>query len=107
LAAFLARNPGLSHVAHCDGGIVGTALCGHDGRRGLIHHLVVSPAERRSGIGRALLVRGLAGLERAGIQKAHLLVFRTNEPGLAFWRAIGAEERTAIALFSIGTDHQA
>lgn len=103
LAAYLARNPAMSFVATHEGRIVGTVLCGHDGRRGLVHHLVVSPECRRHGLGRLLLRRGLSALRAAGIGKAHLLVFRTNAAGLAFWRSVGAEERTALALFSVGT----
>ena len=33
LAAFLARNPGLSDIALADGAIIATLLCGEDGRR--------------------------------------------------------------------------
>ena len=40
IEAFLLRNPSLSFKATIDGQLVGTILCGHDGRRGLIHHLV-------------------------------------------------------------------
>ena len=36
---YLNRNKGLSQIAVADGKIVGTVLAGHDGRRGLIHHL--------------------------------------------------------------------
>lgn len=103
IAAFLARNPGLSFVACERGDLVGTILCGHDGRRGLIHHLVVSPAQRRQGLGRALLGRALAGLRTAGIGKCHLMVFRTNAEGAAFWRRVGATERVELALFSLAT----
>jgi ribosomal protein S18 acetylase RimI-like enzyme len=104
LSAFLSRNPGLSFVALQNDQVVGTVLCGHDGRRGLVHHLVVSPSQQRRGIGRQLLQRGLAALHGAGIQKCHLLVFKSNAAGLAFWRAVGADERTSIALFSLSTD---
>jgi hypothetical protein len=34
-----------------------------------------------------------------------LLVFRSNETGLAFWRDIGAEERKNLALFSMVTNN--
>jgi ribosomal protein S18 acetylase RimI-like enzyme len=105
LAAFLARNPGLSLVALQEGKVVGTVLCGHDGRRGLIHHLVVSSSCRRKGVGRLLLSQSLSALGRAGIQKAHLLVFKSNASGLAFWRAVGAEERSSMALFSLVTEN--
>lgn len=101
--AFLARNPGSSFVAQADGKLIGTILCGHDGRRGLIHHLVTDSGYRRHGVGSALLKSGVAALRGAGIGKCHLLVFRSNEAGLAFWRAIGAEERNNLTLFSMMT----
>lgn len=101
---FLERNPGLSFVAEEKGRLVGTILCGHDGRRGLIHHLVTASTARRRGIGRELLRRGLRALHAQDIRKCHLFVFRTNAEGLAFWRAVRAGERHELALFSIGTD---
>ena len=51
---YLERNPGMSFVARDDGQIVGAALCGHDGRRGYLHHLAVAQSHRRRGIGTAL-----------------------------------------------------
>ncbi len=101
---YLRRNPGLSFVAQEGGELVGTILCGHDGRRGLIHHLVTAPAARRRGLGRGLLLAGLRGLRAQGIDKCHLMVFGDNEEGKAFWRAVHAAERTELALFSISTD---
>jgi hypothetical protein len=66
--------------------------------------------ERTEGVGlssadepHALLKRSLEALRREGIEKCHLLVFRTNEAGLAFWRKVGAEERRTLTLFSIMT----
>lgn len=103
IAAFLARNPGLSFVARDGGNLVGTILCGHDGRRGLIHHLVTAASHRRQGIGRALLRTGLAALREAGIAKCHLMVFRSNQEGLRFWRGVQAQERGELALFSLPT----
>jgi ribosomal protein S18 acetylase RimI-like enzyme len=105
LRAFLVRNPGLSFVATQGSALAGTILCGHDGRRGLIHHLVVAQGQRRHDLGRRLLHAGLGALREAGIQKCHLLVFRSNAAGLAFWRKVGADERTAVALFSISTEN--
>jgi GNAT superfamily N-acetyltransferase len=101
---FLARNPGLSFVAVQNGLTIGAILCGHDGRRGLIHHLVVADAERRRGVGRSLVQRSLAALRADGIDKCHLLVFRKNTEGHSFWGRIGAEERVSLGLFSMLTD---
>ena len=103
IARFLERNPGLSFVATDSDVVVGTILCGHDGRRGLIHHLAVASAHRRKGLGRTLVKEALAALRRDGIEKCHLLVFRQNSEGRAFWLRVGAEERTTLGLFSLPT----
>jgi ribosomal protein S18 acetylase RimI-like enzyme len=106
IAAFLQRNPGLSFVALDGDALVGTILCGHDGRRGLIHHLAVAPSYRRRGLGRELVRRVLEGLRGAGIEKCHLLVFDENAEGRAFWQRIGAEDRTTLGVFSLPTGAQ-
>jgi len=103
LCRFLERNPGLSFVAVVEGAVVGTILCGHDGRRGFIHHLAVALNHRRRGLGRALVERAVTALRSASIRKCHLLVFRANAEGLAFWQRIGAEDRVTLAIFSITT----
>ncbi len=38
---FLRRNPTTNFIAEEDGEIVGSILCGHDGRRGYIYHTAV------------------------------------------------------------------
>ena len=98
---YLSRNPGSSFVAYEGEALVGTILCGHDGRRGLIHHLVTAKEFRRRGLGRQLLRAGLQALGAQGINKCHLLVFQSNAEGLAFWRAVAATERKELALFSL------
>jgi len=103
ISAFLDRNSGLSFTAWDDNELVGTILCGHDGRRGLIHHLVVSPLMRRRGLGRALVSASLAALRAQGIAKCHLLVFADNAKGRAFWRGIGATPRDELTLYSCET----
>lgn len=76
LTVFLARNPALSAVAiAADGRLVGAVLCGHDGRRGTLHHLAVAPDWRGRGIARRLVAHGIAGFQAIGIpplQSVHL-----------------------------------
>lgn len=103
LEAFLARNPGTSFVAESAGCLSGTILVGHDGRRGLIHHLAVATDQRRTGLGRALVEAGLAALHAQGIGKCHLMVFADNAEGAAFWTAIGATRRAELDLYSLPT----
>lgn len=101
IGRYLERNAGLSFVAEHDGRLVGAVLCGHDGRRGFIHHLAVRPAARRRGIGTLLVRSCLAGLQAAGIQKCHLFVFGANEEAIAFWQATGWVRRDELALMSV------
>ena len=100
LQHFLERNPGLSWIAFRGERLVGAALCGHDGRRGYIHHLAVDSSERRAGIGQALVERCLSGLRGAGIEKCHVFVFRSNRFGELFWGPTGWERRDDVQMFS-------
>jgi ribosomal protein S18 acetylase RimI-like enzyme len=75
-ARYLARNPGLSFVAVVDEAIVGCVMCGHDGRRGYLQHLAVSPNYRRRGIGSALVDECLTHLATLGIVKCESKISR-------------------------------
>jgi ribosomal protein S18 acetylase RimI-like enzyme len=103
IAQFLRRNPGLSLVAHEDGGMVATLLCGHDGRRGTLYHLVVQESHRRSGLGRTLVRRCLSELRAVGILRCNLFTFRENASARGFWVRIGGEERTSLVAYSLPT----
>ena len=100
LTAFLIKNPGLNFIARENGSIVGTCLCGSDGRRGYLYHLAVDPAQRRKGIGRILAQKALQALALQGIQKCHIMVFGANELGLTFWKNEGWLTRPEIVLMS-------
>ncbi len=91
LGAYLERNPGLSCVAEENGALVGAALCGHDGRRGLIYHLGVATSARGRGVGRMLLQHCLDGWRAAGIKRAFILVATDNSLGREFWIRNGWE----------------
>ena len=97
MAEYLERNPGLSFVARDGGAIVGAVLCGHDGRRGYLHHLAVADSHRRQGIGRALVEKCISGLRAIGIPKCNIFVFAGNAEGKRFWKADGWIERSDLA----------
>lgn len=98
---YLERNPGLSFVAEVDGRIQGCAMCGHDGRRGYLQHVIVSPDHRRQGIAGQLVEQCLQGLEALGIEKCHLDVFKTNQAAAGYWAKRGWRLRDDIDRFSI------
>jgi N-acetylglutamate synthase len=89
IAAFLDRNPELSAVALVDATVVGAMLAGHDGRRGYLHHLAVTPTHRGRGIARALIDRALARLTALGIVKCNVFILADNVDGASFWRHAG------------------
>ena len=90
---FLMRNPTTSVVAEKDGKIVGSILCGHDGRRGCLYHVCVDEAHRRHGIGKAMVVKTMEALKAEQINKVCLIAFTKNDIGNAFWNTIGWTER--------------
>jgi len=92
IARYLARNPGLSCVAEENEKLVGAALCGHDGRRGILYHVAVAPEARGRGVGRALVEYCLRGLTAAGVPRVIILVASENSLGYDFWRKNGWEE---------------
>ena len=99
-AAYLERNPGLSFVAEEDGAVVGCVMCGHDGRRGYLQHLVVNPAYRGRGLGEALANACLDALEALGIRKTHIFVLKTNAIANQFWPKRGWQLREDIHMYS-------
>ena len=99
LTVFIARNPGLSHVAREGGKIVAAVLCGHDGRRGFLYHLAVANEYRGRGLGTALVERCLAGLAELGIQKCNALVYNDNTKGQRFWRRLKFNPRDDLGFW--------
>lgn len=97
---FLERNPGLSYVSIIDDKVAGAILCGHDGRRGYIHHLAVDEAYRGMNIGTKLTSECLEALRKIKIDKCHLFVFEGNDVGNAFWCGTGWQKREDLLVYS-------
>jgi N-acetylglutamate synthase len=98
---FLKQNRGLSRVATEGSTIFGAVLCGHDGRRGYIYHLAVDPARQGLGLGKRLIDECIAGLKRAGLERANILVAKDNPRGREFWRRCGWEDLDGAAAMGI------
>ena len=90
---FLKRNPATSVVAVEDGKIVGSILCGHDGRRGCFYHVCVDEEYRMRGIGKGMVVKAMEALKDEKINKVSLIAFTKNDIGNAFWKQIGWTKR--------------
>lgn len=90
---FIRRNPETSVVAVYDGNIVGSILCGSDGRQGTLYHVCVAKEFRRLGIGRQMVGFCMKALRDMGINKVSLVAFTKNQVGNAFWKGIGWKKR--------------
>lgn len=100
LLDYVRRQAASCFVAVLDSRVIGTVLCGHDGRRGYLYHLAVERAHRGRGIGRALATHALDALRAAGIGKCHLMVVTDNAEARAFWAALGWQLRSDVVLMS-------
>ncbi len=89
IARFIARNPETSVVARINGNVVGSILCGSDGRQGSFYHVCVAEEYRRRGIGTQMVGYCMQRLKEMGINKVALIAFTKNTAGNAFWKQIG------------------
>ena len=93
---FLKRNPTTSVVAIEDGKVVGSILCGHDGRRGCLYHVCVHRDYRMRGIGKAMVVFAMNALKEEQISKVSLIAYTQIDIGNAFWNRIGWTQRLVL-----------
>ena len=98
LRSYLERNPGLSLVVRDGQHIVGAVLCGHDGRRGYLHHLAICPEYRKRGFGRQIVEACLASLREIGILKCNIFLYADNELGERFWKRCGWSKRSDLQI---------
>ena len=96
IARYIKRNPTTCFGAFSGEKLVGIILTGHDGRRGLIHHMCVHPDFRRMKIAASLVKLAEDALHAEGIQKIFGLVFKDNDTANAFWEKQGYTLRTNI-----------
>lgn len=87
--SFIRRNPTTSIVCEEDGEIIGSILCGHDGRSACFYHVCVREDKRRQGIGRAMVQKALEALQSENINKVTLIAFTKNDIGNKFWQNTG------------------
>ncbi len=85
------RDPDLFLIAEFDHIIVGTAIGGFDGRRGMIYHLAVAASFRGQGIGNRLIGEVETRLRAKGCLKCYLLVLEDNVEAKVFYEHLGWE----------------
>lgn len=103
---FLKRNPTTSVVAVDGEKIVGSILCGHDGRRACFYHVCVAESYRKQGIGKRMAAFAEEALKKEGINKVGLQAFKTNERGNRFWRKLHWTERTDLNYYDYSLNEE-
>lgn len=101
--SYLRRNPGMSFMASDGRSLVGAVLCGHDGRRGYLHHLAVLPAFRSKGIGRKPVASCLRALAANGTGRCNISILPGNAAGTRFWKAMGWNQFPGLTLMYMQT----
>jgi ribosomal protein S18 acetylase RimI-like enzyme len=95
----LAQGGGASTVLVArEEGIVGSVMVGFDGHRGWVYYLAVSPEQRRTGLGRALMAAAEDWLRARGAPKLQLMVREDNAAALDFYEALGLERQKVAVL---------
>lgn len=90
---FLLRNPGISVVAECGDKIIGSILCGHDGRTACFYHVCVDENYRRRGIGSEMVRHCVNSIRSEQISKISLFAYMDNSLGNDFWKKLGFKKR--------------
>jgi ribosomal protein S18 acetylase RimI-like enzyme len=90
ISTFLNRNFGFSFIARNPiGEVIGTVLCGHNGRAGQIYHLVVASEHRGNGLARKLIELSFKKLRENGVPRCNIFVYSDNEVGNEYWLKTG------------------
>lgn len=88
---FIKRNPTTSIVAVSNNQIIGTVLCGHDGRQAYLYHVCVRKDMRNHGIASSMILYIINKLKLLKINKISLVAFKKNKLGNEFWRTANWE----------------
>ena len=93
-------------IGRDDGAIVATVLVGHDGHRGWVYYLAVSPDHRHKRYGRIMMEAAERWLRERGIEKLQLLVRPDNTSVKDFYHSLGytMQERIIYAKWLDGRE---
>ena len=86
----------LAAVEHDE--LLATAMVGHDGHRGWVYYLAVTPAEQGRGLGRRVLQACEQWVHARGIPKIQLMVRADNAPVADFYQRLGYAEAHVVVL---------
>lgn len=86
------HDPDLFFVGLIDEKIMASCMAGYDGHRGWIYYLAVTPACQKKGYAKKLLLHAKKALSKIGCPKINLMVRKTNNEMIQFYKAMGYDD---------------
>ena len=80
------------------GEIVGSVMVGHDGHRGWVYYLAVSPALQKRGLGRRLMHAAEEWLTARGVRKCELMIRNSNKAAAGFYGKLGYDREPVLVM---------
>ena len=96
---FLNRNKTTCVVAVADKKIIGSILCGHDGREACFYHVCVREDMRNRGVATSMVNYIIDKLNKLSINKIRLVAFKENKIGNKFWKDIGFAQNKRMNIY--------
>ncbi len=81
-----------------DGGLMATAMVGHDGHRGWVYYLAVDPARRGQRLGQQMMAACEDWVKARGMPKIQFMVRTTNLATLGFYERLGYVAQDVVVL---------
>ncbi len=94
----LDENPKLFFVGTMNNTIVGSCMAGYDGHRGWIYYLATKPSLQKKGMAKQLVQHAQAVLASMGCPKINLMIRKTNEKVIQFYKNIGYNDDPVMVL---------
>jgi len=85
-------------IGRDDGALVASVLVGHDGHRGWVYYLAVSPAHRQRALGRRLMKAAEEWLGARGVRKCELMIRNSNEAAAGFYARLGYDREPVLVM---------
>ena len=91
--------PGSAVLAGIDDGVlISTAMVGHDGHRGWVYYLAVSPDARGRGHGQTMMRACEAWLQARGVPKLNIMIRGDNADACGFYSTLGYDTDDVVVM---------
>ncbi|MDH3762533.1 MAG: GNAT family acetyltransferase [Gammaproteobacteria bacterium] len=98
IARKFADSPGLFFVGLIADETIASCMAGYDGHRGWIYYLAVAESRQRQGIARRMVGHAESELRTRGCPKIDLMVRKTNDSVISFYKSIGYADDPVVVL---------